>query len=514
MKRRDWLKGTLAAAFAGATTGLAGCASALPPAHGLVVAGRNPVMRRPRNIIFLAYDGTGYEDLAAAGHFSRRIVGRPLLMEQFLAEGATGSMATPSLTAIVTDSSAASSAWSTGRKIVNAAVSIYPDGTPLTTILELAQGRGMRTGLVTSTRITHATPAAWIAKAASRDEEQEIARQYLDSGVDVLLGGGQGPFDPASREDGRDLHAEFAERGYEVLRSAEDLERSTGSKLFGTFTPAMQHLPYEIDRRYQAHPAPSLAQITSRALEVLSGADRGFILQVEAGRIDHANHNSDPGGMIWDWMAADETLRLIKEFADRDGETLVIFAPDHDTGGSVVYGYGAWYQGSNPAFDTLGQRRASHEWFTRQLGRQPTSAEVIEAARDLLAVPLTPEYADAIVTALTTRPLTPELRRGHLNAFTSQPNNTLGQILSTSPDRSPDRPNIAFATGAHTAGLVPVALYGGMVQPGNLGVVDNTELFGVMTGALGIDFENPVMTEEEARQYARAPRPSYDGMHA
>ena len=76
----------------------------------------------------------------------------------------------------------------------------------------------------------------------------------------------------------------------------------------------------------------------------------------EAGRIDHANHNSDPGGMIWDWMAADETLRLVKDFADRDGETLVIFAPDHDTGGSVVYGYGPWYQNSNAAFDTLGQR--------------------------------------------------------------------------------------------------------------------------------------------------------------
>lgn len=519
MNRRDWLKTGFFAGAAGMIGGLSGCAPAvagqrLPPGS-LTLNGLNPVTRRVRNVIFLVYDGTGYEDASAAGIFSRRLLSRPLLFDQFLTEGAAGSMRTHSLTSIVTDSSAASTAWATGRKILNSAASIYPDGTPLTTILELAKGRGMGTGLVTTTRITHATPAAWVAKVQSRDLEQEIALQYLNMGPDVLLGGAQGPFEAASREDGRDLFGEFRDRGYEILRTADDLARSTGSRLLGTFTPGMDHMPFEVDRRFQGHPAPSLADLTRKALEVLSGSDRGFVLQVEAGRIDLANHYNDPGGMIWDWIAADEALGAVKDFVDRDGETLLIFAPDHETGGSVVYGFGPWYQRSTQAFGTLEQRRSSHEWvFGNVLPRQPSASEVRDAVAGYLGLAVTEAQAEDIVTALTARPLPLAARRGHFNAHGTQPDNTLGQILSTSPDRQPDRPNIAYATGQHTAGLVPVVLYGGMVPRGNLGVIDNTELFGVMTKSLGIDFENPSMTEEQALELAAAPVAAPTSVHA
>src|SRR3712207_3785872 len=133
MKRRDLLKGGLVAALSGCLpSGVRGLAS--PGA-----AGKRPWSGRVRNVIFFAYDGTGYEDLTAAGHFSRRVLKRPLVFERLLARGLSGSMHTYSLTSLVTDSSAASTAWSTGRKVVNPAMAMLPDGTKLTTIMQLAQ---------------------------------------------------------------------------------------------------------------------------------------------------------------------------------------------------------------------------------------------------------------------------------------------------------------------------------------------------------------------------------------
>jgi alkaline phosphatase len=518
MKRRDLLKGGLWAGAAGMSGGLLGCAPGMGApgalAQGPGVDGTRPWSRRARNVIFLVYDGTGYEDAAAAGHFSRRILNRPLLFERLLSEGAAGSMQTHSLTSVVTDSSAASTTWSTGRKVVNYDVSMFPDGRPLTTIFDLARGRGMATGLVTTTRITHATPAAWATKVRNRDLEQEIAAQYLEAAPDVLLGGARGPFE--DREDGRDLFAEFRQRGYDVLHTPEDLARTNGSRLLGTFTPGMEHMPYEVDRRFQGRPVPSLAQMTTRALEVLSGSERGFVLQVEAGRIDLANHYNDPGGMIWDWMAADEALAVVKDFVDRDGETLLITAADHDTGGSVVYGFGIWFLRSTEAFETLGKRKASNEWLLEHgLPARPSAEDVREAVTRHLGFSPTAEQAAEVATVLgAPRPVPAELRRGHWNAHYLHPENTVGQILSTSPSRAPDRPNIAYGTSSHTAGLVPAVLYGPMVPQGSLGVIDNTALYHVMTEALGIDFQNPAMTEEEARAIlaqradAAAPEPA------
>ncbi|HSJ10578.1 MAG TPA: alkaline phosphatase [Longimicrobiales bacterium] len=507
MKRRDLLKAGALAAGAG----VVGCAPGMNATTGVAHAARVPQLRRVRNVIFLIYDGTGYEDMAAAGHFSRRVLNRPFVFERLLNGGATGSMWTSSLTSIVTDSSAASTVFGTGRKITNVELGMLPDGTVLTSILDLAKGRGMMTGLVTTTRATHATPAGFVAKISHRDREEEIAAQYLDFGPDVLLGGGSGPFN--EREDKRDLFEEFRRKGYDVLRTTADLERTNASKLVGIFSGGMDHCPYEIDRRYQGEDAPSLAQMTRKALDVLAGAERGFVVQVEAGRIDLANHYSDPGGMIWDWVAADDALAAILDFVDRDGETLLIMACDHETAGSVVYGTGPWFSTSSDTFQLLEARRASNDFFMKRLGTGPDAATVEAAALEMLGIALPPEQVAQVVELLAARPVPQNLRLGHRNAFLNHPDNSLNQILSTTPARTPTRPNIAYATGQHTAGLVPAVLYGPMVQQGGLGVIDNTELFTVMTQGLGFDFENPMMTEEQARRLSWVPAANDRGVH-
>jgi alkaline phosphatase len=503
MKRRDLIKGGLLAGIAG-VTGI-GCSAhasgAAAPAPSGLAAGRRTV----RNIIFLVYDGFNFEDLALGRYLAAihapeaRDRGGVLELERLLSDGSAGVMLTHSLVSVVTDSSAASAAWATGRKIVNGAVSMYPDGRELRTILDLAREAGKATGLITTTRLTHATPACWIARVPDRGSEDEIAQQYLAFQPDVLLGGGLRHFAPDRRSDGRDLVEEFRQAGYTILRSPRDLAGLQASRVLGAFTD--DHLPYEIDRRFQHVAAPSLADITRAGLDVLNRHPGGFVVQVEAGRIDHANHGNDPGAAAWDILAADEALRVIRDFVDRNPDTLLLMASDHATGGQVVYGFGSNYNSSSQALATLEACRASHDYLRWDvLPRDPSPAQVQEAVRHYLGFSLSDADADQVVEVLARR-----LRLGHPIAHGTEPANSLYHALSRSRNQPPDRPNIHFATGAHTAGLVPVCAYGAWDGPGNLGVVDNTELFAWMAAALGSDFRNPVMTEAEARQFGQAP---------
>ncbi len=500
MKRRDWLKTTGLAGVAG-LTGVAG----LPRTSA--AAGTSPVAalkgREARNLIFFAYDGTGYENLATATYFSERVLGRPLLFSRLLAEGASGGMYVHSLTSVVTDSSAASSAWSTGRKIVNQQVSQFPDGTPLTAILELARDRGKATGLVTSTRITHATPACWIAKTEHRDQDEAIAAQYLDFLPDVLLGGGVGPFTPAVRDDGRDLLTELRTAGYEVVGSREELARAGGSRLFGAFTPGTNHLAYEIDRRFQGEDSPSLAEVTGKALEVLGGKDQGFVLQVEAGRIDHANHENDAGAMIWDWMAADEALRVVVDFVHANPGTLLMVGMDHDTGAGVLYGYGSGYRESTDAFLALNRQRMSLDRFNERMGRNPSSGEIREGCREFLGLTPSADQVERLGQVFRR-----EARFGHPSAHGGVLNSIHAVISGILSGEELDRPNIAYATRNHTAAVVPILVYGDGIPARGLGLVDNTEIFHWMTDAIGARHENPFMSEEEAIRILTALGPS------
>jgi len=493
MKRRDLLtlgaKGAVGAMGALGGMGLVRSGVTLPSPplptgpRGLL-ASEPGIRRQVRNVIFLAYDGTGYEDFATADFFSREVLGRPLVFRDFLSRARSGTMIPSSLSSWVTDSAAATSAWATGRKVANQALSMTPEGVPLTTIFDLARARGLRTGLVTSARITHATPAGWVAKVPHRDLEEEIALQYLASGTDILFGGGQAPFDPAVRSDGRDLFAEFRGAGYEVVRTADELRGVQGSRCLGLFTPAMQHLPYEVDRRHQGHAAPSLLELTRAALRGLEDAPEGFVLQVEAGRPDHANHQNDAGALIWDWMAADEVLAELMRYVDGRDDTLLLFACDHDTGGGVTYGWGSGYSASDPALLTMGRIRASYEWLLREvLPPNPDPSVLREVLQRELGLELDRVQGLHLASILAGVRVT-DMRWGHRNAVDGTVALQMAQLLSMSPSGEPDRPPISFATGNHTAGFVPAALYGAGVLPGSLGVIDNTELFQVMTEAL------------------------------
>lgn len=491
MKRRDFLRGS---AIAGVGAFAAGSGT------GAQIIRPELPLREVRNLIFLVYDGFSWENFSVAQEYCQRRQGRTLALERLLSLGCSGSMLTHSLSSFVTDSSSAATAWGTGRKTANANVGVYPDGRRLTNILELAKTRGRAVGLITTTRVTHATPAGFAAHVLDRNDEFEIARQYLELAPEVILGGGSFQFQPESRQDRRDLFAEFAETGYCVARTAEELGSLDRLPALGTF--ARSHLPFEIDRVHQGESGPSLAEMTRLGLQLLSRAPGGFVVQVEAGRIDHANHNNDPAAMLHDILAADDALEAIINYADRNPDTLVIIASDHGTGGGAAFGIGRDYDLSTEALSLIGRRKASHDFLLRQVRRDPGRLNLQQAAVELLGVAITDEQADMVIDALAGR-----ITMQNSAAYNQQPENSLAWVLAQSENYyEPDHLNIHYAAGSHTAGPVPVALYGAGAAEARLGLVDNTAAFAWMTSALGIRFENPVMSGEEAREVMKGAR--------
>jgi len=484
MKRRDFLSGTAA------LTGL-GVFSPSALGSAQITRPRIPI-HEARNVVFFVYDGFSWEDFAAAQHYANRHQGRTLALQRLLSLGTCGSMMTQSLTSIVTDSAAASTAWATGRRTANSNIGIFPDGQRLTAILELAKARGRATGLITTTRVTHATPAGFVAHILDRNDEDAIALQYLEAQPDVVLGGGTRHFDAGVRADGRDLFGEFAAEGYSIARTTEDLQVLQGPRMLGTFTSS--HLPYEIDRIHQGSEAPSLEEMTHKGLQVLSRAPDGFFAQVEAGRIDHANHNNDPAAMVWEVLAADKALEIVLDFADRNPETLVILASDHGTGGGAIYGVGDDYHWASKSFDRIARRQASYEFILERLGSSPRPRDVAGQVAEYLKIQISEEDAGLVADAIHGNS-----RLSHSGTYHQQPENSLAWVIAEVENyEEPNRLNINYSAGQHTAGPVPIALYGAGTSEAQLGLVDNTEIFGWMCRALGTRYENPLMSEKEA----------------
>ncbi len=220
---------------------------------------------------------------------------------------------------------------------------------------------------------------------------------------------------------------------------------------------------------------------------------------MEAGRIDHANHLNDAGATLWDVLAADETLDLLAGFVDQHPDTLLLLVSDHATGVGGLYGAGRSYLESSLGLDLLEPQRASFEQMRRALGGSPDAAQVKEAFRAMKGVALQDQEAEMVVRAIREKVYWPEgVRQG------VQPDNTMAWAMVQRNAKKPDRPNIGWSSGQHTASPVVLLLYGQGLRFVNLGLVDNTHVFRLMGEALGIRYQNPVMSEEEALEVLKA----------
>jgi alkaline phosphatase len=279
-----------------------------------------------KNVILFVGDGMGQAHVLAARVFACGPEGR-LNMERLEYFGYVTTYPNGSL---ITDSAAAGTAIATGQKTRNKIIGQGEHGQEYKTILELARQMGKATGLVTTTEITNATPAAFAAHEADRGEEKAIALDYLNGAQpDVLLGGGAWVWTPSLLEKARKL-------GYTIVFTKKELNTLdlTGvKKLLGLF--AHSNMAFSGERGTQE---PSLKEMTLRAIEILQRDPEGFFLMVEGGRIDHAGHNNDLKRLIQEILDFDESIGAARAGLANLRETLLLVTADHETGGLAIVG--------------------------------------------------------------------------------------------------------------------------------------------------------------------------------
>jgi alkaline phosphatase len=316
--------------------------------------------KTPRNIIFMVSDGMSTGTLNMADIMLQRRDGRgshwlDLYRNQRVNRGL---MDMASASSVITDSAAASSSWGGGIRVKNGRLNSGPNGEEYTPIWQKMKAAGKKVGCVTTVPITHATPAGFCISSKSRGEQAEIAEKYLALRFDVMMGGGEKYF--ADRKDDRKMFDEFKAAGYSVIRDATALQYVDGGKpLLGVF--AKDGLPYEIDRLADSSlrsKVPSLSMMTERAIQLMSGNSKGFCLQVEGGKVDWAAHANDASALIFDQIAFDDAVKVAIDFAEKDGNTLVVITTDHGNANPGLY-YG---DKSDVMFDTLTKYRHSNDW--------------------------------------------------------------------------------------------------------------------------------------------------------
>lgn len=276
--------------------------------------------RRIKNVIFMIGDGMGLEQISTAWVLN----GGRLNFDNMIY---TGFSRTYAVDKLITDSCAGGSGLATGVKTNYGYIALDPEGNPVQSALAYAQSKGKKTGVAVTCRINDATPADYCCHSADRHQEEEIAAQYLDSGVDFISGGGIQFW--TERQDGRNIVEEMKGKGYTFAATQQELEAAQGDRILALLAPT--EMPAALDR------GDYLEKAAMKAIETLDNKD-GFFLMIEGSCIDDWCHNQKVGYMAEELFDFDRTLGKVLEWAEKDGQTLVIVTADHATGGMTLVG--------------------------------------------------------------------------------------------------------------------------------------------------------------------------------
>lgn len=269
-----------------------------------------------KNVILMIGDGMGLPDVYAA----MTVSDKPLNIERC---NIIGLQKTFSSDNYITDSGAAGTALATGNKTKNGAIGVDSQGNRVKSILEIAEDHGLATGLVSTSSITDATPASFIAHELSRSSYEAIALDFLKSDIDVFIGGGYDNF--GKRADKLNLLDSLKFKGYEVDTSMDMVMKSASRKLAGLTAPFNN--PVRLKGR-----GDMLPESTSKAIEILSKNRKGFFLMVEGSEIDKVVHLNVADTLIDETLDFDKAVGVALDFAKNDGHTLVVITADHETG--------------------------------------------------------------------------------------------------------------------------------------------------------------------------------------
>lgn len=495
-----------------------------------------------KSVILMIGDGMGVQQVSQAVLYRqlRKPEAPELALEKLMKNHASGLVRTSSYGDIVTDSAAAATAMACGQKVLNEAVGIDVNGFPCETVLEKAAKLGKATGLVSTTRITHATPGSFAGHQVFRDMENEIAVDMVEGhAIDVMFSGGianlipkyrfektQTPMkasdlpecvgmDPAidglsKRQDQKDLIAAASSKGMTFVCTAEQLaglEIAEHSKVLGLFSASVFPM---IQERSAISTIPNLETLTKKSLEILEKKKNGFFLMVEGGLIDYAGHDNDAGTMLQETLDFDAAIQVAMNYVEKHPDTLLIVTADHETGG-----FGFAYQKSPGVEQTLPSGLHYHkpydfapfERFDLLIGQKKSFRAILEpitkrlypkeiepqtlpytmdmAVKDLLAAvkgntayELSPEQAKAI---LTRKPGAKDAEPEDFPEFyvhSSIHPDLMGREVAT-------QNNSVWAAGTHTSTPVQAMAMGPARYADRVkGFIDNTDIAKIIEDAL------------------------------
>ncbi|MDR1943953.1 MAG: alkaline phosphatase [Synergistaceae bacterium] len=317
-----------------------------------------PRAGKAKNVILFIGDGMGLVSRQIARILSKGITEGKYngFLEMELLKDGFALLNTSGYDSLVTDSANSASAYATGHKSVVNAMGVYENSDPdplahpkVENIVELVKRvRGMSVGLVTTSNITDATPAAMVAHTRRRAEQNFIAGEMLKA--DVVFGGGSRQFLPNSapgsqRKDNRNLIEEFKSKGYAFAGDRSVMETAKSDKILGLFN--LDNMNVYLDREILKDPEvlggfknqPTLVEMTKKAIDVLSRNENGFFLMVEGACIDKQIHVMDWERSAYDTIEFDKAIGAAREFAARNGSTLIIATADHSHAISVIGTY-------------------------------------------------------------------------------------------------------------------------------------------------------------------------------
>ena len=277
--------------------------------------------KRPKNVIFLIGDGMGLAQLYAGMTAN----GGRLFIDNFKNIGFSK---TYSADNYVTDSAAGGTALASGTRTNNDYLGVDTDKDAIVNIRELAEKMGKTTGVVSTSAVTHATPGSFVAHQPGRSMYEEIANDFVNSDIDVFIGGGLDHF--TKRKDKRDLTNDLKNNGFQVLTDINKIANVTSGKLAGLTAP--EHNGRASER------GNMLPIATNTAINILKNNKKGFFLMVEGSHIDWGGHDNDVNYIVEEVLDFDRTIAVALEFAARNRETLIVITADHETGGLALNG--------------------------------------------------------------------------------------------------------------------------------------------------------------------------------
>ena len=479
-----------------------------------------------KNVILLIGDGMGPEPVGLAIYYNRFMNGmdKRLNLECLMAAGNTGYCLTYQYGTVITDSASAATALASGVKTRDAIIGKDHDGRPMKTITDIALKLGKSTGLISDTRMTHATPAAFYAHIIHRDMENEIASQLVERGdLNVAFSGGAQHFIPAGRKveehpdlkgigekagwggskrkDNRDLIGEAKSKGYAIVandRELSSLEAKNPDKVLGLFSAS--GFPSAIDRQpHHQTGVPTLSRLTEKALEILKKNPQGFFLMVEGGQVDWVAHGNDVASVLHEMLEFDQAIGVAMAFAESNPDTLIVLTADHDTGGLAI-AYSShqppaplklpsgetWKTKYNFAekgiFEKMAKQRKSFQKMVMDSKGNP--ADLKREIEENSAFSLTEEQA-AYVLAKDTKIGYPPTK--DYSEFSVYGNNTpmamMGRLFGKET-------NTAWAVGTHTHTPVMVIANGPSGEKFR-GLLDNVDIPRIIAGGWGATLPAP-----------------------